>query len=62
MLSNVQIIDFGDQARKDSIAWLETKVPGQRLSQERREAYEAGYANGWREAIATLKLHGYQFS
>ena len=44
-------------ARKDALDWQEAKGSLTKGS-ETAQAYEGGFANGWRQAVATLRLHG----
>jgi len=51
----VQFINYGEQSRRDALAW----VKGVKLvSDEAAAAYGAGHAAGWRDAISALTLHG----
>ncbi len=57
-LTVVQTIDYGQQACKDARKWHEI---GGKHSPESLDHFDAGFTDGWRQCLATLKLHGYKF-
>jgi len=46
-----------DQAVQDALSWAKAKTAP--ISEARLKDFEAGFVAGWRDAIATLKLHGF---
>jgi hypothetical protein len=60
MLSTIQTIDFGQQALTAARIWHRSRL-GPGLTEDRLQDFSAGFSQGWGEAIATLKLHGYTF-
>lgn len=49
-------IRWQEQAVKDAFEWLFIK--GTKLTEKERTAYTAGHAQGWRDCLNTLSLHG----
>lgn len=52
----VQFLGWGEQMLADSLAWHKAKMP--KASDEAFEGFKGGYAEGWRQAMVTLKFHG----
>lgn len=52
--TNVQLIDWQKQASEEAVKWAKLSVN----DPVRLTAFEAGHAQGWRDCISTLKLHG----
>tara|TARA_Y100000310_G_C20135605_1_gene557875 strand:- start:312 stop:542 length:231 start_codon:yes stop_codon:yes gene_type:complete len=63
MLSTIQTIDFGRQALTEALTAARNwhRARGSHITEDRLQDFSAGFSQGWREAIATLKLHGYTF-
>jgi hypothetical protein len=55
-MTNIQLIDALPQIAQEKVDWHKARMPS--LTPERIEDFRAGFADGWREAIAYLKLHG----
>ena len=55
-MTNVQIIDYGAQAKQEHAAWVRAKNPT--VTGLQLMANLAGFSAGWREAIRTMKSHG----
>lgn len=53
---SLQSFDWMAQAARDHHEWLRAKAP--HLTDQQREANDAGFEAGWQEAVRTLKLHG----
>jgi len=49
-----QLDHWLEQSLSDSLAWNKKEL---QKPQETKTAYEAGFTNGWQEAIKMLKLH-----
>ena len=50
-------INAQQQGLQDNLRWLETK--GANLADPTAAAFGHGYENGWHDALAWAKLHGY---
>ena len=55
-MTNVQLIDALPKVAQEQVDWHKARAP--HLTTERLEDFRAGFADGWRQAITYLKLHG----
>jgi len=52
-----QVMAWAKQAAQDAVHWAEANA--NKATDTERQAYGIGFENGYKQAIADLKLHGY---
>lgn len=50
------LLAYQDQAVADQLAWHKANNPGG-LSEDQIAAFHAGFNDGWRQCLSTMKLH-----
>lgn len=53
-ITDVEVIKWAEQARKDAIDWAQVICTD---DEDRLRDFSSGFSEGWRQAVATLKLH-----
>jgi hypothetical protein len=58
-ISTVKMMDICRQKLAEAIRW-HIANSNQASTTDKTDAYYAGYLHGFREALATVRLHGYE--